>query len=84
MSDLIGNPEDRFSHNEAQIYPAADRPYASPVKSQIFFSFIHSFININLLVFKNILMLIPFVFSEQRTYLRKLHAFSIFDTTYRI
>ena len=24
MSDLVGNPEDRFSHNEAQIIPPKD------------------------------------------------------------
>ena len=25
MSDLVGNPEDRFSHNEAHIYPEQQR-----------------------------------------------------------
>ena len=33
MSDLVGNPEDRFSHNEAQI--SEEKNYAERIKTEI-------------------------------------------------
>ena len=29
MSDLVGNPEDRFSHNEAHLHPHLRRPLSA-------------------------------------------------------
>ena len=54
MSDLVGNPEDRFSHNEAHIYlhfsqnkrclsvPATDGPQSFEVSKARFFNYQNS------------------------------------------
>ena len=43
MSDLVGNPEDRFSHNEAHIMPSMEIPKILLVKKMLldkFFAFL--------------------------------------------
>ena len=40
MSDLVGNPEDRFSHNEAQIKPYVERCIEEAVVSHFIFVYL--------------------------------------------
>ena len=46
MSDLVGNPEDRFSHNEAHIHVCwkSERSYRVPGRGSTFYVFVNGLV----------------------------------------